>query len=110
MVRVSSDIWVSAYVARLSQENLGYYIVHKGDKTAGAIIIKVALLNGNARLYEQGFDILKNTRFWRLAQEASEHKIDTTIARQHQLDPDLWVIEVEDRSGVALLERSELIR
>jgi hypothetical protein len=40
--------------------------------------------------------------------EGKERDVDATIARQRDFDPDLWVIEVEDREGRHLLEEPGL--
>jgi len=40
--------------------------------------------------------------------EGAEADVDATIARQRQFDPDLWVIEVEDRAGRHLLDEEGL--
>ena len=37
-----------------------------------------------------------------------EAEVDATVARQRSFDPDLWVIEVEDRQGRHLLDEPGL--
>jgi hypothetical protein len=37
-----------------------------------------------------------------------EAEVDAAIARQRGFDPDLWVIEVEDRAGRHLLDEPGL--
>jgi hypothetical protein len=39
--------------------------------------------------------------------EGAEAEMDAAIARQREFDPDLWVIEVEDRAGRHLLDHHE---
>jgi hypothetical protein len=36
--------------------------------------------------------------------QGTEQEVDGAIARQRGFDPDLWVIEVEDRAGRHLLD------
>jgi hypothetical protein len=38
----------------------------------------------------------------------AEAEIDAQVARQRGVDPDLWVIEVEDRAGRHLLDEPGL--
>jgi len=37
-----------------------------------------------------------------------ESAVDAGVARQRRFDPDLWVIEVEDRAGRHLLDEDGL--
>jgi hypothetical protein len=40
--------------------------------------------------------------------EGEEAEVDAAIARQRGYDPDLWVVEVEDRQGRHLLDEPGL--
>ncbi|MFV2038579.1 MAG: DUF1491 family protein, partial [Paracoccaceae bacterium] len=40
--------------------------------------------------------------------EGEEAEVDAALARQHGFDPDLWVLEVEDRDGRHLLDEPGL--
>jgi hypothetical protein len=40
--------------------------------------------------------------------EGDEAEVDATISRQRGYDPDLWVVEVEDRKGRHLLDEPGL--
>jgi hypothetical protein len=40
--------------------------------------------------------------------EGPEAEVDATLRRQRDRDPDLWVIEVEDRQGRTLLDQPGL--
>ena len=54
--RLTADLWVSAYLARLGQANIPAYVTARGDATAGAVVVKLALLDGTARAYERTMD------------------------------------------------------
>lgn len=103
--RLRASLWVSAYMARLRAASLAHYVIARGDESAGEVLVKVARLNGQALLYERGFDLASGASGWRISAEAPETEIDAIIARQRGRDCDLWVIEVEDRSGAALLDQ-----
>ena len=48
-------------------------------------------------------------RIWApLAEDAPEAEADGVIARQRSFDPDLWVVEIEDRRGRSLLDEDGL--
>ena len=102
--RLASGIWVSAYLARLRQQAIPAYVIQRGDATAGAVAVKLATLNGRAALWQRIFDPLAETRAWTCLAEDLESEIDARLARERGRDPDLWVIEVEDRHGRHLLD------
>lgn len=102
--RLASGIWVSAYLRRLQLEGIAAYVISRGDDTAGAVLVKLALMNGLARAYTRGFDLETDTRIWQVLVEGPEGDVDAAIARQRSFDPDLWVIEVEDARGRDLLD------
>jgi len=108
MARLASDIWVAAYRARLGQRGIPVYVTARGDATAGAVLVKLALLDGTARAYARGWDLQTGARAWQVLAEGPEDRVDGAIARQRATDPDLWVIEVEDARGRHLLDEDGL--
>lgn len=108
MSRLASGIWVSAYLARLQAEGIAVYVVARGDETAGAVLVKLTLLDGTARLFHRVVDLTSGARRWDLLTEGPEREVDATIARQRGFDPDLWVVEVEDAKGRHLLDEPGL--
>ena len=106
--RLSADFWVRAYLARLQAAHLPAYILRKGDPRAGFVLVKLADLAGQARLHARQFDLAQDRYLWTLRAEGAEADIDAAIAREAARDPDLWVIEVESRDGVSLLDEPGL--
>jgi hypothetical protein len=101
--RLASGIWVSAYLRRIQALGIPAYVITRGDETAGAVLVKLALMDGTARAYTRSFDLKSNTRVWQVLVEGPEPEVDAAITRQRGFDPDLWVIEVEDARGRDLL-------
>ena len=108
MSRLTADIWVSAYLNRLRLEGIPAFVVARGDATAGAVLVKLNTLDGQARAYQRSFDMMTGARSWMVLTEGEEREVDKAIARQRGFDPDLWVIEVEDRAGRHLLDEPGL--
>lgn len=105
---LTTDFWVSAYLARLSQAGIFAHVAHRGDATAGAVAIKVATMDGRASFFTRSFDG-SGERVWTTAADRSpENEVDDSIARQRSFDRDLWVIEVEDPRGRHLLDQEGL--
>lgn len=101
--RLTTDFWVSAYRKRLSMANIPAFITSKGDATAGAVLIKLNMLDGNACLYQRSYN-LDGDRVWVVLAKGEEKIVDESVRKQCDFDPDLWVIEIEDRSGRHLLD------
>lgn len=108
VARLTSDFWVRAYLARLRLADIPAYVVAHGDETGGAVLVKVATLDGAARLFQRSFDLISGERAWMVLRDGAETEVDASIRRQREMDPDLWVIEVEDRAGRHLLEEPGL--
>ena len=106
--RLTADLWVSAYLTRLRLAEIPAYITAKGDATAGAVVVKLATLDGRALAFQRSFDLMSDTRIWVLLTQGPEADVDAMIARQRSRDPDLWVIELEDRAGRTLLDQQGL--
>ena len=107
-MRLTADIWVSAYLARLRVENIPAFVVRRGDATAGSVLVKLNTLDGQACCFQRTFDLMTGDRRWAVLTEGDEAEVDASIARQRGFDPDLWVIEVEDRQGRHLLDQPGL--
>ena len=106
--RLTADLWVSAYLTRLRLAEIPAYVTAKGDATAGAVLVKVATLDGRAQAFQRSFDLMADMRVWVLLVDGTERDVDAAIARQRSRDPDLWVIELEDRKARTLLDQDGL--
>jgi hypothetical protein len=106
--RLASGLWVSAYLTRLRLAEIPAYVTAKGDATAGAVVVKVAQLDGTARAFERRSDLMTGARAWILLAEGPEAEVDALLSRARARDPDLWLIELEDRKGRTLLDEDGL--
>jgi hypothetical protein len=107
-VRLASSVWVSAYLTRLRLADIPAFVVARGDETAGAVLVKLNTLDGNAKAFQRSFDMLTGERTWMVLAEGAEQDVDVSVAKQRSFDSDLWVIEVEDRQGRSLLDEDGL--
>ena len=106
--RLTADVWVSAYLARLRVMDIPAFVVARGDATAGAVLVKLNTLDGQAVAFTRSFDLMTGARTWVTLAEGAEGDVDGSIMRQRGFDADLWVIEVEDRQGRHLLDQPGL--
>ena len=99
--RLPTDLWVMAHVRRCSAEGLPVTVARKGEAKGGTLILKLNLFDKGCRVLSQARDLDGNLG-WLAAFEGRlvpETEADTYIARAVSRDPDLWVVEVEDREG-----------
>ena len=76
-------------------------VVVRGDPHSGIVILKLNQLEAGCRVMSQMRD-LDGKLGWLEALDGAlvpEAEANAYIARQTERDPDLWVIEIEDRLG-----------
>lgn len=111
-MRLKSTIWVAAYVRRCNLEGSFAVVRRRGAEEAGAIFVKIAKLDGTAALFgpapQTAFDDARPTEhlFTSFFPHgfALEADVEAKIAREQKFDPDLWLVEVEDRAGRNFLD------
>jgi hypothetical protein len=75
-------------------------VARKGDPRAGAVLVKALnRTDGTARLYAEATR-LDGERIWmEPAASQSEPDLDRYIERALKIDPDIWVVEIDDKDG-----------
>jgi hypothetical protein len=97
---LSTDIWVGALIRRAEKEGAFAVVARKGDPRAGAVLVKV--LNrgaGGVRLYSLATRLDGEQVWMQPARSEAEADLDRYVERALRVDPDLWVVEIEDRQG-----------
>lgn len=108
MQRLTSEFWVQAYMRRLQLNDISAYLTRRGDATAGAVVVKLATLDGNAIAHHRILDFETGARRWEILAQGPEFEVDESLRRSAARDPDLWLIEIEDRHGRTLLDEEGL--
>ncbi len=102
MAELKTDFWASALIRRAQSAGAFAAVARKGDVDAGAVLVKVATLDGRARLYGPARNG-EGERIWLdLSAGAlgdAEADVDAHLRKRASNDPDIWVIEIEDRQG-----------
>lgn len=100
--KLKAKLWVQACVRLCDSRNIPAFVIGRGDPDAGAILLKINC--GPAT----GCKVLSQVRdgngdlAWMAAtgpDPVPEAKADAYVARQRDIDRDLWVIEIEDAQG-----------
>ena len=105
--RLTAEFWVTAYLARLRLVDIPAFVVARGDATAGAVVVKLNRLDGTAAAFARSWDA-SGARIWTALAEGADAEVEAALGRQRRFDPDLWIIEVEDRLGRTLLDEPGL--
>ncbi|OYW28497.1 MAG: hypothetical protein B7Z44_08220 [Caulobacter sp. 12-67-6] len=97
---LSTDIWVSALIRRAELGGAFATVARKGDAKAGAVLVKAVDRRENrARLFAEATRG-DGERFWMQPTKSDfEPDLDAYAQRAARIDPDIWVIEIEDRDG-----------
>ncbi len=97
---LATDIWVTALIRRAEQGGAFAVVARKGDPRAGAVLVKVLnTADRTAQLYAEATRMDGEQVWMQPARSTVERDLDGYVERAVRIDPDLWVIEIEDRQG-----------
>ena len=98
---------------RCQTEGVFGAVRRRGAEEAGAVFVKVALLNGNAMLYvpapQTVYDDSRPIErlFMPISKEpVPEPSVEERLQKEVRFDPDAWIVETEDRAGRHFLDLS----
>lgn len=104
-MRVKAEIWIQAYLRLCNVNGAPAVVTRRGQRDGGSIYIKICTLDGRVKLYgpaPAGIEESGEGRVWSpcLEQEhVDEAAADNYLQRLSRFDPDIWILEVEDRDG-----------
>lgn len=99
--RLPTETWIKAHIHRLNIEGIAAVVVRRGEAMGGSLILKLNQRDLGCRVLTQA-RAPDGTLGWLAAFEGrlvEESEADGYIARATKRDPDLWVIEIDDRAG-----------
>ena len=110
-MRLKSSIWVAAYLRRCQTAGIFGAVRRRGAEEAGAVFVKLALLDGNAMLYipapQTVYDDSRPIErfFVPISKDPiPEASVEERLVKEIRFDPDAWIVEVEDRAGRHFLD------
>ncbi len=101
---LSSDVWVAALIRRVELAGAFATVARKGDARAGAVLVKT--FDPRSRKTQIYAEATRGDgeRVWMTpADFADEADADAYAARAARIDPDVWVVEIEDADGARFL-------
>jgi len=104
--RLKTSLWVEAHVRQCFLADMPAFIVAKGDKERGGVILKVNRFKDGIQLFEQTLDF-DGKKMWRSIGEYDfdkEAAADELLKKKRGFDTDLWIVEIEDSRAVYELD------
>jgi len=103
--RLKAGIFVRALIRRVQVEGASAFVVRSGAEEAGAIILKIAKLDGTVLVLNQARNA-KGELVWSrpIGDFVSDARANEWCDKQVKFDPDLWIVEIEDRQGRACVD------
>lgn len=103
--RLKAGIFVRALIRRVQVAGASAFVIRSGAEEAGSIILKIAKLDGNVLVLNQARNA-KGELVWAqaLGGWTGETRAGEWCAKQVKFDPDLWIVEIEDREGRAFVD------
>jgi len=95
------EIWVKAQIRMCDINMTPAYVRRKGDPDAGAVLLKLDKLDGTVEVLTQ-VRTGEGAKAWSRGTgdaPVPEAEAEAYIERQLKYDPDIWVLEIEDRGG-----------
>jgi hypothetical protein len=106
-VLLSTDIWAGALIRRAELGGAYATVIRKGDPRAGAVLVKVVDRRaGVARLYSEATRGDGERVWMQPVNSQNETDLDAYVERAVRVDPDLWIVEIDDGQGRHFLVES----
>lgn len=100
--RLPTELWVAAHIRQCTARGIPVYVAHKGALAAGTVIVRIDIRGKGSKVLTQARDS-DGKMGWMDpfdGEIVDETRAGQYIQRSVSRDPDVWVIEVEDPSGV----------
>jgi hypothetical protein len=98
---LSTGLWVSAQVRICDRNFIPATIVRHGNDQAGTVLVKINRFDEGVTVFAQASSMNDEPAWSRGTgpKPVTEAEADAYIERQVKYDPDVWVLEIEDRKG-----------
>ena len=105
--KLKSSIWVTAQVKMCDKNSIPIFVLKKGDPDAGSILLKINRLELGIEIYNQS-RTSDGKLTWISASTQnvfSEQAASDYINKQCTIDPDIWILEIEDSKNQLRIEQ-----
>jgi hypothetical protein len=103
--RLKPGIFARALIRRAQVAGAYATVVKKGLEEAGAIFLKISKLDGTSIVLSQARAGEGELVWMRpLGEVTDDEKANAYFEKQLKFDPDIWIVEIEDREGRAFVD------
>ena len=104
--RLKAGILVRALIRRAEVAGAQAYVLRMGSEDSGAIFLKINRLDGTVTVLDQARRGTEGDLVWvkPIGDAADEGKARAFFDKQIRFDPDVWIVEIEDREGRAFVD------
>ena len=103
--RLKTGIYVKALIRRAEIAGASAYVARRGAEEAGALILKLAKPDGTVVVLSRATRGEGEQVWMRPLGDGVDHAAaNKYFEKQIRFDPDLWIVEIEDREGRAFVD------
>lgn len=99
--RLRTEIWVKAQIRVCDVNSIPAFVRRRGDSEAGTVILLLDDLDGGVQVFSAAYEA-DGQRGWISAHgetPMTAQDAEAYIDRRLNIDPDVWVVEIEDPKG-----------
>jgi hypothetical protein len=97
--RLPTQFWLMAEIRRCNSRGIPAYLVRRGDAERGTVLLRIDCFEQGYRLLVQARDAEGALGWLEVGSALSTADAAAYVDRAVSRDPDLWVVEIEDRDG-----------
>ena len=98
--QLPTDILVTAQIRIAANNGIPIFVRHRGDNNSGTIVLKINKLDGSARVLTQ---VMQDEKLvWAPVSKKDpmpDEDAENYLKQRVDFDPDVWLLEVEDKEG-----------
>jgi hypothetical protein len=103
--RLKAGFFVKALIRRAEVAGASAFVVRRGAEEAGAVMLKVSRLDGTCVVLDRARRGDGELVWVKPLGDSTDDAATTKFfERQIRFDPDLWIVEIEDRQGRAFVD------
>ena len=99
--RLKTELFVQAGIRYCESILVTAMLRRQGDSEAGAIFVKVARLDGTSSLFTRTPSFIEDVKWQSCTGDGwlPDEKIEERLVKEIKIDPDIWIIEIENPRG-----------